>query len=71
MGSLCEPYGKGVPFLGAPGNSLELVALLTLLSELRWGGLGFHLQWDMALFCWWGNQGGVKVGLLDMDDVWL
>lgn len=18
----------------------------------RWGGLGFHLQWDMALFCW-------------------
>ena len=23
MGSLWEPYGKGVPFLGAPGNSLE------------------------------------------------
>ena len=19
---------------------------------LQWGGLGFHLQWDMALFCW-------------------
>ena len=26
MGSLWEPYGKGVPFLGAPGNSLELRA---------------------------------------------
>ena len=24
MGSLWEPYGKGVPFLGAPGNSLDL-----------------------------------------------
>ena len=24
MGSLWEPYGKGVPFLGAPGNSLEV-----------------------------------------------
>ena len=23
MGSLWEPYGKGVPFLGAPGNSLD------------------------------------------------
>ena len=23
MGSLWEPYGKGVPFWGAPGNSLE------------------------------------------------
>lgn len=19
---------------------------------LQWGGIGFHLQWDMALFCW-------------------
>ena len=25
MGSLWEPYGKGVPFFGAPGNSLETV----------------------------------------------
>ena len=24
MGSVWEPYGKGVPFLGAPGNSLEI-----------------------------------------------
>ena len=23
MGSLWEPYGKGVPFFGAPGNSLD------------------------------------------------
>ena len=23
MGSLWEPFGKGVPFLGAPGNSLD------------------------------------------------
>ena len=25
MGSLWEPYGKGVPFLGAPGNSLDII----------------------------------------------
>ena len=32
-------------------------------SKLRWGGLGFHLQWDMALFCWWGpHQGRGVVG---------
>ena len=24
MGSLWEPCGKGVPFLGAPGNSLDV-----------------------------------------------
>ena len=28
MGSLWEAYGKGVPFLGAPGNSLEYVFFL-------------------------------------------
>ena len=27
MGSLWEPYGKGVPFLGAPGNSLDLMVV--------------------------------------------
>ena len=27
MGSLWEPYGKGVPFLGAPGNSLDIMAI--------------------------------------------
>ena len=49
MGSLWEPYGKGVPFFGAPGNSLEISGRVVflqasfLLRELP-QKFSYHLQ---------------------------
>ena len=35
MGSLWEPYGKGVPFFGAPGNSLDLWQAAKMKAKLQ------------------------------------
>ena len=33
----------------------------------RWGGIGFHMQWDMALFCWTGWKLWIE-RLMCLDD---
>ena len=35
MGSLWEPYGKRVPFLGAPGNSFDFRQVTMKMTKMR------------------------------------
>ncbi len=42
MGSLWEPYGKGVLFLGAPGNSLDIRKTPRLYGPHSWRHTGME-----------------------------
>ena len=54
MGSLWEPYGKGVPFWGAPGNSFELLTNLSLVTFLFFGIAALSLG-GPAISTIWSN----------------
>ena len=53
MGSLWEPYGKGVPFLGAPRNSFDPVipclGFMGLTGLLTWQEMTGCKTWDVLL----------------------